>query len=177
MKQRIAIDMDEVMVDTLGKRLALYRAKFGEEVPLAGLAGVKFHEAVAEERRASVEGHLRTPGFFRDLPLMPEAAEVIAALMERYEVFITTAAMEFPNSFTEKYEWIREHLPFFPDSHIVFCGDKSIIQADYLIDDTPHHFSRFVGQGILFSAPRNAGDTRYPRVDSWADVRARFLGE
>lgn len=175
MKQRIAIDMDEVMVDTLAERLARYQTQFGEELPLAGLSGVKFHEAVQEDRRDAVEGHLRSPGFFRHLTLMPGAREVIQELMESYEVFITTAAMEYPNSFTEKYEWIKEHLPFFPDSHIVFCGDKSIIHADFLIDDTPHHFSRFAGQGILFAAPRNVDETRYPRVNNWEDVRERFL--
>jgi 5'(3')-deoxyribonucleotidase len=31
-----------------------------------------------------------------------------------------------------KYEWMHEHFPFIPDSHLVFCGDKSIIAADFL---------------------------------------------
>jgi hypothetical protein len=38
-----------------------------------------------------------------------------------------------------KYEWMHEHFPFIPDSHLVFCGDKSIIAADFLIDDNAHH--------------------------------------
>lgn len=177
MRQRIAIDMDEVMADTLTKRLALYLAEFGEEIPAESLHGKKIYDAVAEERRDAVSSQLRVAGFFRDIPLMVGARGVLAELMERYEVFITTAAMEYPNSFTEKYEWIKEHLPFFPDSHIVFCGDKSIIHADFLIDDTPHHFSRFAGQGILFTAPHNVNESRYQRVDSWSDVRKRFLGE
>lgn len=177
MRQRIAIDMDEVMADTLTKRLALYTAEFGDEISAEDLHGKKIYDAVTEERRESVTSQLRTAGFFRDIPLMADVREVLPELMERYEVFITTAAMEYPNSFTEKYEWIKEHLPFFPDSHIVFCGDKSIIHADFLIDDTPHHFSRFAGQGILFTASHNVNEDRYPRVDSWSDVRKRFLGE
>ena len=38
-----------------------------------------------------------------------------------------------------QYEWMHEHFPFIPDSHLVFCGDKSIIAADFLIDDNAHH--------------------------------------
>lgn len=177
MKQRIAIDMDEVMADTLTKRLAIYRTEFGEELLRESLHGVNLYEAISEERRDAVRAQLFQPGFFREIPLMEGARDAIRDLMERYEIFITTAAMEYPHSFTEKYEWIKEHLPFFPDSHIVFCGDKSIIHADFLIDDTPHHFARFAGQGILFSAPHNAKEERYPRVANWSEVRVRFLGE
>jgi 5'(3')-deoxyribonucleotidase len=56
----------------------------------------------------------------------------------------------------------------------VFCGDKSVIDADYLIDDRARHFAHFKGRALLFSAPHNAGETRYQRVSSWKDVRAVF---
>ena len=56
----------------------------------------------------------------------------------------------------------------------MFCGDKAIVDADYLIDDRPRHFARFKGQALLFSAPHNAGETRYPRVASWKEVREHF---
>lgn len=176
-KQRIAIDMDEVMADTLAKRLAIYRSEFGEDLPRESLHGVELYEAVGEERRERVKAQLFQAGFFREIPVMEGAKEAIRDMMERYEIFIATAAMEYPHSFPEKYDWIKEHLPFFPDSHIVFCGDKSILHADFLIDDSPRHFERFSGQGILFDAPHNARETRYPRVANWSDVRKRFLGE
>jgi 5'(3')-deoxyribonucleotidase len=53
-------------------------------------------------------------------------------------------------------------------------GDKGIIAADCLINDRARHFARFKGCPLLFSAPRNAGEGRYPRVDSWKDVRDVF---
>ena len=106
---------------------------------------------------------------------MAGSQEVLRELVERHEVFITTAAMEYPTSFTAKYEWIKEHFPFFPDTHIVFCGDKSIIATDFLIDDNAHHFARFQGQGILFASPHNVHETRYPRVENWEEVRQKFL--
>src|SRR5262249_6949346 len=60
--------------------------------------------------------------------------------------------------------------------NIVFCGDKRIINADYLIDDEARHFAKFRGNGILFSAPHNSKDVKYERVGSWQEIRTKFLG-
>jgi 5'(3')-deoxyribonucleotidase len=56
-----------------------------------------------------------------------------------------------------------------------FCGDKAVLDADFLIDDTARHFERFRGTPILFSAPHNRGEARFRRVDGWADVRELFV--
>ena len=175
MKTRIAIDMDEVLADTLTKHLAAYNREHGDSLTKADMVGQKIYEAVREERRERVRDYPRAKDFFRDIPVMPGSQEVVAALLEGYEVFVTTAAMEYPTSFTAKYEWLREHFPFVPDSHVVFCGDKSILAADFLIDDNAHHFARFGGEGLLFSAPHNAREARYARLHDWDDVARRFL--
>ncbi len=105
---------------------------------------------------------------------MPDCQDVIAELAERHDVFIVTAAMDVPCSFDAKYRWLRRHFPFVPPSHFVFCGDKSIVDADYLIDDRPRHLQRFKGQALLFSAPHNADETRFHRVASWREIRDLF---
>ncbi len=107
---------------------------------------------------------------------MPDAQRVIERLQSRYEVFIATAAMEVPNSFTAKFLWLERHFPFIPPSHIVFCGDKGIIRADYLIDDNPRQLKRFQGEGILFDSHHNGHITGYKRVHNWLDVEKLFLG-
>lgn len=174
-KPRIAIDMDEVLADTLAQFLAEYNREFGENITKADLHQRKLAEIIPADRRARLRHYALSPGFFHNIPLMPDSGEVFAELRERYEVFIATAAMEFPSSFNEKFDWIKAHFPDFPDSHIVFCGDKSVIATDFLIDDSPRHFDRFAGQGFLFTAPHNRAETRYPRLNDWADVRRQFL--
>lgn len=114
--------------------------------------------------------------FFEDLPVMPGAREVVRELSERYEVIVATAAMDVPYSFDAKFRWLRRHFPFIPPSHIVYCGDKAMVQADYLIDDRARHFERFAGRPILFSAPHNRDERRYPRVANWEEVRKLFAG-
>ena len=46
--------------------------------------------------------------------------------------------------------------------------------ADYLIDDQPRHFENFRGRPLLFTAPHNALERRYTRVNSWREVRDFF---
>jgi 5'-nucleotidase len=109
------------------------------------------------------------------MALMADSQEVLFQLSKKYEIFITTAAMEFPSSFVHKYDWLKQHFPFIPWTHIVFCGDKSIIHADYLIDDHTSHLRKFTGQGILFTSPFNIHEEWSPRVDNWKQVADLFL--
>lgn len=175
-KLRIAIDMDETITDTLQKLLATYNAKYGESATLADLEGHDFEDWVPDARKDEVEAMILERSFFADLPFMDGAREVVGELAERHEVFVVTAAMDVPTSFDAKYAWLREHLPFIPPSHIVFCGDKGALDMDYLIDDRARHFGRFRGQGLLFDAPHNRGEKRYVRVKDWAEVRTLLLG-
>jgi len=170
---RIAIDMDEVMADALGEHVRRYNAAFCASLTPADLHGRHLEEYVPVEHRRAAEAMLDA-SFFADLDPMPGCQEVVRELCERHDVFIVTAAMDVPCSFDAKYRWLRRHFPFVPTGHIVFCGDKSIVEADYLIDDRARHFSRFKGRPVLFSAPHNAREARYPRVHSWADVRQLF---
>jgi|SRR5262245_6682758 len=172
-RPRIAIDMDEVMADALAEHLRRYNAAYGANLGLADVQGRHLEDCIPPEHRAAAEAMLDA-SFFEDLDVLPDCQAVVRELAERYDVFIASAAMDVPCSFDAKYRWLRRHFPFIPPSHIVFCGDKSIVDADYLIDDRARHFPRFKGQPMLFSAPHNAAETAYPRVASWKEVRDYF---
>ncbi|GAF13002.1 5'(3')-deoxyribonucleotidase [Bacillus sp. JCM 19046] len=172
--KRIAIDMDEVMADFTKKFISLYNTDYQEAITLEDLHGKKLRE-LRPERAEALRNYLVDPGYFRDLEVMPDAQAVIKELSGKYEVYIATAAMHFPSSFTAKYEWLQEHFPFLDDQHFVFCGDKSVIKADYLIDDNVYQLERFTGEGILYTAPHNVHTTEYTRVNNWQDVRSYFL--
>ncbi|WP_281243753.1 5' nucleotidase, NT5C type [Fontibacillus panacisegetis] len=83
--------------------------------------------------------------------------------------------MEHPSSFHAKFEWLTEHFSFIPQVNYFFCGDKSIIKADYMIDDSSRHFRRFQGQGLLFTAPHNIYESGYIRMNNWYEIRKYFI--
>jgi 5'(3')-deoxyribonucleotidase len=172
--QRICVDMDEVMADTLAEHLRRYNQTFDEEVTPRDLVGKGLWEITPAERQAQLRAFLDAEDFFEDLDLMPGAQQVLQNLATRFEIFIATQAMAVPNSLGPKYRWLQRHFPFIPPSHYVFCGDKSILRADYLIDDQPRNLLRFVGQGLLYTAPHNLTATGFIRVDNWQQVAEYF---
>lgn len=172
-RRRIGIDMDEVLADAFSEMLRRYNAQFGTTLTEADFRGRDVCDVVPAENIPALFA-MFDASFFEDLEVFPDAQAVVRELHERHEVFIVTAAMEVPESFGPKYRWLREHFPFIPPTHIVFCGDKGIVDVDVLIDDRPRNFVSFKGQPLLFTAPHNVHVTTYPRVSSWQDVRAWF---
>ena len=174
--QRICVDMDEVMADTLAEHLRRYNQTFDEEVTLGDLAGKGLWEVTPPDRLQQLRAFLDAEGFFEDLALMPGAQQVLEQLSAHYDIFIATQAMSVPNSLGSKYRWLQRHFPFIPPQRYVFCGDKSILRADYLIDDQPRNILRFEGQGLLYSAPHNLAETGFVRVNNWLEVAEYFAG-
>lgn len=172
--KRIAIDMDEVMANVETKYIALFEQTSGRRLKREEYLGTKIHKI---DPSLNLRELVFEKGFFADLGVMPDSQEVIKELMEHYEVFVTTAAMEFRESLTEKRDWLEEHFPFIHWRNMVLCGDKSIIRADYMIDDHVFNLKAFVGKGLLYTAYHNVNDTGYTRVNNWQEVRAFFEQE
>lgn len=162
------------MADTLGEHLRRYNQAFDEEVTLDDLAGKGLWEITPLDRQQQLRAFLDAEDFFEDLPLMPGAQDVLKLLSARFELFIATQAMAVPNSLGPKYRWLQRHFNFIPPTHYVFCGDKSILKADYLIDDVPRNLKRFAGQGLLYTAPHNLTVTGFVRVNNWQEVAEYF---
>jgi 5'(3')-deoxyribonucleotidase len=171
----LCVDMDEVIADALGEHLLRYNRDFRERLTPADLQGRWLWDFVPPERQQVLSDYMMSEDFFAVLRVMPHAQRVLQRLQSRYEIYIATAAMEVPSSFNAKFEWLKQHFPFIPPSHIVFCGNKSILHGDYLIDDNPRQLRLFRGEGILFSSPANAGVTGFRRVRDWLEIEQLFL--
>jgi len=169
--------MDEVMADTLAEHLRRYNQAFDEALTVDDLTGKGLWQVTPVDRQQQLRAFLDAEDFFEDLPLMPNAQEVLRDLSARFEIFIASQAMPVPNSLGPKYRWLQRHFPFIQPTHYVFLGDKSILRADYLIDDQPRNLLRFAGQGLLFTAPHNLGETGFTRVDNWLEVADYFAAK
>ena len=166
-KKSIAIDMDNVIADVATHFIDWYERDYGVRVEEETLRGVPENDAFPDN---AVIKFLFTPGFFRTVPVMPGSQQAVMRLMEDFEIYIVSAAMEFPHSLFEKYEWLREHFPFISWRNIIFCGDKSIINTDYLIDDHCKNLDNCSGKALLFSALHNANINHHHRLNDWNEV-------
>jgi 5'-nucleotidase len=174
-KKRLLIDMDHVMADITSQYVKWYKMATGIEVDRAELSGKPEDEAFPQPRL--IREFLYAPGFFRTASVIPGSQEVIKELNEEFELFIVSAAMEFPQSLSEKYEWLQEHFPFIQWQQIIFCGSKRPISGDYMIDDHLKNLKYFNGEKLLFTATHNMNfqNPEYTRVNNWEEVRNFLL--
>lgn len=102
-------------------------------------------------------------GFFLKLEEIPGAIDAVNKLKEKYDVWILTRpSFHNVNCFTEKAQWIWDHLGFDMVKKTIMAGDKSLLKGDYLIDDTnTAGQSDFEGEWIHFGSEK---------FKSWNDV-------
>lgn len=171
--KRLAVDMDGVLADCFEQFVRFEHAETGVVKSIADGIGKTEDETFKNARK-----YLYQPGFFRNMRVIPGSQEVLRMLNDRYEVFIVSSATEFPQSLTEKQEWLNEHFPFISWEQMVFCGKKVMIKADVMIDDHFKNLDHFNGRTLLFTQPHNqlANPGRHTRVHSWEQIGQLLLG-
>lgn len=174
-KKKIAIDMDQVIADMEISFVELFKKEYN-------LSFETIEDYLAENPNFDLVTTIKelyplinNYTFFRNIPVMKDSQSVLRELAEKYDLYIATAAMDVPKTFTAKYEWLQEHFDFIDPQHYIFCGDKSIVHTDYLIDDSIRQLDRFYGTGILFVNSLNDTEERYIRANNWKDIRDYFL--
>lgn len=174
-KPSLAIDMDEVIADTSAKMQAWYARDFGIRFTAVQLAGRELKDLVPAEHNGIFHKYLNTPGFLRDLQPMPDSQRVLEDLNKAYDLYIVSAAMEFPNSLKDKYDWLEEFFPFIGWQQVCLCGSKKLVQTDIMIDDRSRNFSHFRGRKLLFTAHHNLLENSCERIEDWHHAASLLL--
>jgi 5'(3')-deoxyribonucleotidase len=172
MEKRLIVDMDGVLADVYEQFMRFEFEETGRKILRNETMGLPEWEAFPNGKK-----HVRQKGFFRYAPLVPFAPEILERINKRYDVFIVSSATEFPNSLEEKYYWMEEHFPFIRWNQLVFCGSKSIINGDIMIDDHYKNLDYFQGKTFLFTQPHNHGlpDKNHCRIGSWQELEKVLL--
>ncbi len=122
---KIFVDMDGVIVD------------FDRLVEETGLSGPVLK---------------KVKGAYRCMKPIPGAIEAVRELIEMgYEVWIATKPPTgIAHAYSEKVEWIMEHLPELK-RHIIITHDKGLLgdEGDFLCDDRPHKANCQEFKGVL----------------------------
>jgi Uncharacterized protein conserved in bacteria len=170
--KRILVDMDGVLADVYPRFFELYEQETGNKKTMGEIIGLKEGEAFPELYR-----WVETPGFFRSIPVMADSQRVLKLLNKTYEILVISMATEFPVSLTDKQMWINDHFPFISWRQVIFCGNKSLIQADLMIDDHFKNLDHFKGETIIFMQPHNVYNTNHQHktVSSWREIEKLLL--
>ena len=164
------VDMDEVIADTYRAHIEKYNREFMESLTVEACMGKEVWQSVPEDHQESVHQHARTEGFFLNLEPIADSQAVLRALSRKYEIYIASAAMQFPNSLWEKSIWLDDHFPFIHWKNRILCGDKHILKGDLLIDDRTYNLDTFNGKTLLFTSPHNIHSNGHERVNNWLEI-------
>ena len=90
---------------------------------------------------------------FSNAPALPNIKEALDILRKQGKIVIVTYQKSLVNKI-DCLEWLDKHQIYYDD--ICFLKDKTLLHADYLIDDNHWNFQgSYVTNGILINAPYN----------------------
>lgn len=95
-------------------------------------------------------------GFFLRLEEIPDAVYSFNKLKEKYDVWILTRpSFKNVNCYTEKAQWLLDHLGEGILEKTIITPDKSLVKGDYLIDDMGNAGQEnFEGEWIHFGTEK-----------------------
>jgi len=161
---RILIDMDGVLSDFDGAFLNCWRELHPEKffIPIEERTTFYVKEQYPDELKPLVSEIVWKPNFFRDMPPVNGGKEALTEMEKMgFEVFICTSPLStYRNCVLEKFEWVEKHLGAKWVNRIILTKDKTLVKADYIIDDKPE----ITGventpswEHILYDCPYNRG--------------------
>lgn len=166
-KFTLLIDQDDVLAEYIKGVTKAYNHKYQANRDVEECTSWNLYSIFGEE----IETVMHEPSLFRHLEPVKDALEVFERLYRShlFEMYIVTAAS--PASVEAKFEWIREHLPFFPEDRVIICKRKYMIKGDFLLDDGMHNIEEFLEAGgtpIIFDRPHNRHKGQgITRVKDW----------
>lgn len=140
-KMRFLIDMDGVLADFDGEFLKRWRERYPDKfyVPLTERTTFYVKEQYPDELKPLVSEIVGNPGFFRDMMPMAGGKEALTEMESMgHELFICTSPLSrYRNCVLEKFEWVDRVLGPSWVKRIILTRDKTLIKAEYIIDDKP----------------------------------------
>lgn len=175
----ILVDMDGVIADYEGGFLKIWQQEHPNEfyVPVKQRKIWDITKQYPLSLKKKIGAIIHQEGFFRSLELIPGALQAINDLTARGNmVFICTSpSVQFQNCVLEKYEWVKNHLGDEWTKKIILTRDKTLIRADYLVDDNPviEGCMQPSWEHILFDQPWNRYCKELRRID-WSNLKDIF---
>lgn len=184
-KLRIAFDMDGVIVDLLPKWLELYNIIWDDNLEVDDIKSWRVKEFVKPEAKDVLENMLKLPNFYLDLKPIDGSIEMINHIIENMSDNIEVLIVTNPfvrESIGQKIDWIKKYIPNFPLENLMFVANKSLADADVLIDDSYENIENFVNNsinkfGIIYHMPYNKEKelkSNMAIATNWDDIY-RFL--
>jgi 5'(3')-deoxyribonucleotidase len=172
------LDLDSCLNNLDEVWISKYNEDYRDNLTREDIVRWETHTIVKPECGHKIYDYLLLPNFFRDLEIKPHAKEVTEWLQQYLDIYIVTAY--YPSTCPDKCDWIKHHLPHINQKNIIFCNNKGLLKAQYIVDDGGHNILDFhktnpCGLPIIFDAPWNKDlKNKFIRVKNWLEIQEVF---
>lgn len=179
----LMIDMDDVIT---GAKFFEYICEFlGNDIDINTVETYYLQDLIADQKEEFWEW-IKDKNFYDNAPLYSDAYQVIEKLTKKYDIYIVTAYLWNDvidisgKNLNNKYNYLREKLPFINPDHYIFTTNKNLLQFDIRIDDRLHNVKN-AKLGLLFDAWHNKKEEweneNIKRVHNWKEIESILLSE
>lgn len=166
--KRILVDMDGVIADYSGE----FKRRWDElhpNKPLGNWDSRRYHDIDENypHHRYNINEIITSNPFFYTLPPIPGAIEGLQRLSKNHEVYLCSApSIRNESCASAKMVWVKNFLGYKWLDKTILTRDKTLIDADYLIDDKPQVTGARMPswEHLVFRQPYNRHVTNKRRV-------------
>lgn len=174
----ILVDMDGVLADWgagYGRHLDYY-AERAEGIPRhQQQTSFDLMAGLNEDQRLVVRETMNNMDYFALDPI-PGAKRALYGMLDYgHDVLICTSPWNSNRRCVdEKFRWVGYHLGSSWLDRVIITKDKTMVQADILVDDKPLITGRYepTWTQVLFDQPYNQGVTGRDRLMTWDDWKS-----
>ena len=163
-KPKIILDCDDVLFNTNEIALEHQNKKYGSNYTIEDLStwGLTGNEILDERLKLFSD-----PDFVKNQPLYPGAWEFVEELCSFADVSFATAVP--PQCMSARAERIIKEFDV-PAEKVIIASDKSLLQADYLLDDSAKNIENSSAKHpVLFRRPWNYSISGITSVSKYDD--------
>lgn len=174
MNNLILVDMDGVLADWETEYVSTHQELFpGHSI---AQVGTRTEFRTTEDSAERVWAH---EGLFRRMRPYDGIKDAFAQIEHELEAEIricSSPAYKNKTCLRDKTDWLTEHVGEKYARTAIFTKDKTLVMADYLIDDNPQITGLYVPTWVhvLFDQPYNQ-DAPGPRMHTWDRWREALL--
>jgi 5'(3')-deoxyribonucleotidase len=168
-KYVIAVDVDDVVLNLVDILLEVYNNDYQDDLKREDISIWNIVPFVKPECGEKILAYFEDPSLYWAINPVKDSLEGVKflRLLGHRIIFVTHSTIGAAGA---KLKKLLE-LGYLTDQQdYIECADKSLVRANFIIDDKYETIKNFQGIGILYRQPWNAGDEHKFVVSNWKEI-------
>jgi len=163
----VALDVDDVILDLVPNWLRYYNQDFSDNLTKDKITEWDISKFIKPSAKKAIYEYTENEEIYETAEPVKDALRGVNLIKEYgYRTIYVTAN----NPYNSKFNWLIKNEFLDDKKDFVSAYDKSLILADYIIDDKWENVADFKGVGFLFNQPWNEYSLYHNRVENWNDI-------